>query len=332
MKTEYSPWGAIDHVEKIAEGIEFVSTSSHGGFHLSPERLLEMPKELSNNSPWYEEDCEYGLVICAFPDCFSKEEFDSAKQTVKDWNPNKYEAFFGEKIKEGESYLRDKEIFEEKNKEKFIVISAVQFDTRMVKCIATKGGNRGTNIEEKEFAIPNKEYEKRTPFGFVIDETKHRLLDDYIKEKTSTPGWGKRDFLEGAQKLMGSQILFGNINRAIQIKKAILVVNTMPDDALDQMGTRISSLVSELSQKWNQSMGMPALEIPLDIPFMIKDDQTIYSAQGTPMPKNYEGIVLCDDAVFSTSINHTCDRDWKYWGSKKDLENPSPLLLEALRM
>jgi len=31
---DWSPWGTIDQVSRIAEGIEFVSTPSHGGGYM----------------------------------------------------------------------------------------------------------------------------------------------------------------------------------------------------------------------------------------------------------------------------------------------------------
>lgn len=72
MKT---PWGKADSAEKIAEGITFYSTPSHGGVKLSPERLASMPAMLREIKPfagpgWYEEDCDYSLVVLAFPECF----------------------------------------------------------------------------------------------------------------------------------------------------------------------------------------------------------------------------------------------------------------------
>lgn len=65
-----TPWGPIEERIGIADGIERVSTSSHGGYILSEQRLQEIPKHLSNGTPYYEEDCEGRLVELAFPDLF----------------------------------------------------------------------------------------------------------------------------------------------------------------------------------------------------------------------------------------------------------------------
>lgn len=57
-----TPWGISDYTTKIAPGIISYSTPSHGGIHLSPTRLKEMPEVLRLESGWYEEDCDWCLV------------------------------------------------------------------------------------------------------------------------------------------------------------------------------------------------------------------------------------------------------------------------------
>ena len=76
----YSPWGQIDHLSTIADGIVSVVTASHGGIWLSPERrtqLAERSPELLRavegraycaKPMWWEEDCEAALVLIAFWD------------------------------------------------------------------------------------------------------------------------------------------------------------------------------------------------------------------------------------------------------------------------
>lgn len=72
-----SPWGVIDGIEVLEEGILFVSTPSHGGAWLSPENLAKMRPALKTpssfyhaGSPWFEEDCEILRVVIAFPHLF----------------------------------------------------------------------------------------------------------------------------------------------------------------------------------------------------------------------------------------------------------------------
>lgn len=78
MKGQQSPWGIIDRHTNHAPGIDFVSTPSHGGFRLSPERFAELCKRLGETPKlfcrsdlpgyWFEEDCDARLVAKAFFD------------------------------------------------------------------------------------------------------------------------------------------------------------------------------------------------------------------------------------------------------------------------
>lgn len=78
-KGDSTPWGAVQMLETYGDGesVVFVSTASHGGFWLSPERLADMPAGLKDHqtfcgSPcWFEEDCDALIVTLAFPDLFS---------------------------------------------------------------------------------------------------------------------------------------------------------------------------------------------------------------------------------------------------------------------
>jgi hypothetical protein len=70
-----SPWGKPDTIEVIAPGIQRLHTPRHGGFHLSPERLAEMPLALRSiptfqPHPWFEEDCDWILVVLSFSSLF----------------------------------------------------------------------------------------------------------------------------------------------------------------------------------------------------------------------------------------------------------------------
>ena len=65
-------WGIADHVTKVSTGIYWCTTSSHGGVWLSIDRRLLMPAVLRKAAvgAWYEEDCDWCLVVTAFPECF----------------------------------------------------------------------------------------------------------------------------------------------------------------------------------------------------------------------------------------------------------------------
>lgn len=72
-----TPWGKPQHVQTIAPGIILVSTSTHGGFWLSPEQNKKIPEVLKKNTfgqnglkGWYEEDEDAAIVRQAFPQYF----------------------------------------------------------------------------------------------------------------------------------------------------------------------------------------------------------------------------------------------------------------------
>jgi hypothetical protein len=63
-----SPWGTIQHIEPLADGVVFVSTASHGGAWLSEEAQARMPAAIKpmHGRRWYEEDCETCAVLLIF--------------------------------------------------------------------------------------------------------------------------------------------------------------------------------------------------------------------------------------------------------------------------
>jgi hypothetical protein len=82
-----TPWGHPDTIKQIAEGITWYSTPSHGGYHLSPERMQAMPEHLRNCSftrdHWFEEDCSWCAVVLAFPEHFPEEDQKVAQLTYE---------------------------------------------------------------------------------------------------------------------------------------------------------------------------------------------------------------------------------------------------------
>lgn len=68
-----SPWGPVQSGKQLAPGIWSVSTSSHGGIHLSEQRLAELTEILGyeyptfcGDSQWFEEDCDWCIPVAAF--------------------------------------------------------------------------------------------------------------------------------------------------------------------------------------------------------------------------------------------------------------------------
>jgi hypothetical protein len=88
-----SPWGTIDGIEVMAEGILRVFTPSHGGIWLSPERRATLPawahtvnSTFCAKPRWWEEDCEAAVPLLAFYDDLRQEVRDRISyEKVREW-------------------------------------------------------------------------------------------------------------------------------------------------------------------------------------------------------------------------------------------------------
>lgn len=76
-----SPWGVIDYIEHWASGVCYVSTASHGGIWLSPDRLAIVPADYRAYAErwahgwgpgWFEEDVAASAVVATFPELFTR--------------------------------------------------------------------------------------------------------------------------------------------------------------------------------------------------------------------------------------------------------------------
>jgi hypothetical protein len=177
---KYSPWGYIQHSEKIADGIWWVSTSSHGGFKLARQRNAQIPKVFRKEGGWYEEDCDWEIVRYFFSEFFPEKDQAEALKTLKNWHWEEYESYLGVTLSPGESYKKDQRTFDELNRENWVVFSASSNSSHtMVECIAAKGG-RGDSWKlpevTKTFLVPMDEYQTRNRFGFVIDPNRHQEI------------------------------------------------------------------------------------------------------------------------------------------------------------
>lgn len=88
----WMPWGQSQQSFCYVDGITLHSTASHGGFHLTPERNLEMCDALRNVDGWYEEDGEWAKVAETFPDLFTARERKQASRTLCNDYPDYWEA------------------------------------------------------------------------------------------------------------------------------------------------------------------------------------------------------------------------------------------------
>lgn len=88
-----TPWGPAQSVENIAPGLTFYSTASHGGYHLSPDLNTKVPQVLKEASfmgngmrGWYEEDCDWAIVVYCFKEHFEEERYHHAVESLKSFH------------------------------------------------------------------------------------------------------------------------------------------------------------------------------------------------------------------------------------------------------
>lgn len=184
-----TPWGPSQGATVYAEGVTAHSTASHGGFKLSADRNRWVHPTLRAAGGWYEEDEGWAIVAITFPHLFTALERRFAERAIKDSWPDAWEAIFGVILAPGESRTKDRRAFEAEHATDWIVVSAITSEQRkgFVECVATPGGKRGADIEERRFLVPVDEYDIRR-FGFVIDPDRHAVYAG----PSSFVGWRER--------------------------------------------------------------------------------------------------------------------------------------------
>jgi hypothetical protein len=92
-----TPWGNADSRETLAEGVDFYSTPSHGGFYVSRGNEAVLDTALRRHgitagearmgyaAGWYEEDCSYLAVVVAFPYLFPEHDPEEALASLRYW-------------------------------------------------------------------------------------------------------------------------------------------------------------------------------------------------------------------------------------------------------
>lgn len=177
----HTPWGEADSSRQIAVGIMEYTTPSHGGLHVSPSRLRQMPEPYRLWGGWYEEDCEWAMVAVSFPEFFSPHAVETALQMVKNVYPDKYEAVTGEIIPLAESYTKKERAFYAEHKDAYLCVCAYDHHrptvpTEMVGVIACVGGDKSRG--RKAFLVPEAEYSRpRNGLPFVVDPARHPQIE-----------------------------------------------------------------------------------------------------------------------------------------------------------
>lgn len=173
-----TPWGVAQLSRVYAPGIVRHATAGHGGFGIHPEQNALVPAPYRNDGGWYEEDIEWAKVAAAFPDLFTSYERACADRTLRDAEPDAYEAVNGIVLEPGASHTKDARRFAREHAQDWIVISAINSRRHpgLVECVATRGGERRPGSEERRFLVDAAIYGVG-PFGFVIDEDRDRPFE-----------------------------------------------------------------------------------------------------------------------------------------------------------
>ena len=83
-----TPWGKADYAASYCRGITFYSTPSHGGVKVSAGLNKRIPESLRVDSGWYEEDCDWAIVIFFLDKEIgaTREERNSAYDKLEEWH------------------------------------------------------------------------------------------------------------------------------------------------------------------------------------------------------------------------------------------------------
>lgn len=110
-RPETCPWGTILQADQLAPGIWSLICAEGGGLVLSDARQAAMPEALRLETPFYEETCDWALVILAFETELAGQEYFSAGylllacDAARCWHPERVKAHTGKAVEENTSYI-----------------------------------------------------------------------------------------------------------------------------------------------------------------------------------------------------------------------------------
>lgn len=173
----YSPWGTVDWDTPIADGINSVSTPSHGGIKLDRKRNAQIPVSMRRKGGWYEEDCDWAIPAMVFKSEFKPEQVESAAGTLKNWFPAFYTELTGQEVPTEDSITLREEKFYRDHINDYVATAAwgdwhPTVPKGMVGVHAVLGGRTPSgqyhSDNHKWFLVPDHLYSARG-FGFVCD-------------------------------------------------------------------------------------------------------------------------------------------------------------------
>ncbi|CAN5439889.1 hypothetical protein BH10CYA1_BH10CYA1_62090 [soil metagenome] len=85
-----TPWGKAQSAEQVGPGIISYSTASHGGYFLYPATNAKVPSILKKSTcgelglkGWYEEDCDWAIIVFIFKQYFEEDHYKAALVTLE---------------------------------------------------------------------------------------------------------------------------------------------------------------------------------------------------------------------------------------------------------
>jgi len=179
-----SPWGRIQEVEVICDGMFFVTTASHGGLKLDQNVNILIPKEYRRDGGWYEEDCEWTIPALIFSEQFEKYK-ESVERICKNYYPEFFTQITGIELTIDDSYILGKRDFEAKTIHEFVVTAAwgnwhKEVPNGFVGVLAKRA------MQKKYFFVPENEYKTRNEYGFVINDTHKEWIPSWIVDVEAT--------------------------------------------------------------------------------------------------------------------------------------------------
>ncbi len=169
-----TPWGRAQHAETYGPGIVAYSTSGHGGFHVAPEANARIHAALRASDGWYEEDCAWAAVALTFGELFTTMERRSARETIRNAQPDAYEAIFATTLAPPASPMPRIGCLPGRQRGKLDrrLRHLLGRATRLHRGCCQR---RRPHQEPRRFLIPSGEYEIGR-FGFVVDPARYEEL------------------------------------------------------------------------------------------------------------------------------------------------------------
>lgn len=86
-----TPWGGADYRQIYSKDVSFYGTPSHGGYRVSGKSLKRIPEQFRQTQfaplGWYEEDCDWAIVVHFLPELFTDEEREQAEESIRHYQP-----------------------------------------------------------------------------------------------------------------------------------------------------------------------------------------------------------------------------------------------------